>query len=110
MASIDDWKPEEEMEVFVVPYDSRRPPFHAVVTKVARRYFYVDDRKFSIDTKDENSGEYSPWSHCYLNKHRYQRSVELQTMRHEIERNVDKLTDEQVDQVYEWITTNTKKK
>lgn len=108
MRQIDDWKPEVGMEVFIVPTDNRwRAAHKAVIDKVAKKYFYTGGERFYIDSKKRDCGEYSSDAHCYRSEADYNRAVELQNKRREIERNIHKLTDEQVDQVYEWITTNT---
>ena len=109
MTKIDDWKPEVGMEVYIVPSWNRRPPYVDTITKVGKKYFYIGmycQRRYSIETKAEDNGEYSSRSHCYRCEADYNRSVELQNKRREIERNIRRLTDEQVDQVYEWINTN----
>ena len=108
MTNIDDWKPEVGMEVFIVPYDGRwGKPYKEVIDKVAKKYFYVGRDRFYIKSRERYCGEYSPDAHCYRCEADYNRSVELRNKRREIERNIRRLTDEQVDQVYEWITSNT---
>lgn len=96
------------MEVFVVPRDNRwRAAHKAVIDKVAKKYFYTGRDRFHIDTKMRDCGWYASDAHCYRSEADYNRAVELKDKRCKIERNISKLTDEQVDQVYEWITTNT---
>ena len=110
MTKIDDWKPEVGMEVFIVPNWVRRSPMIDTISKVGKKYFYVgkyNPQKYSIETKEEENRQYSSQSHCYRCESDYNRVVELQNRRRAIECNIRKLTDEQVDQVYEWITTNT---
>ena len=108
MTKIDDWKPEVGMEVFIVPIDNRwRSSYNAIIDKVAKKYFYIGRERFFIETKVRDCGEYASDAHCYRCEADYNRAVELQNKRREIERNIRNLTDEQVDQVYEWITTNT---
>lgn len=107
--NIDDWKPEVGMEVYIVPTWVRRPPHLDTVTKVGKKYFYIGkhcQQRYSIETKAEDNGEYSSQSYCYRCEADYNRVVGLQNKRREIERNIRALTDEQVDQVYEWITAN----
>ena len=106
MAKINDWKPEVGMEVLIVPNDTRYPGTKGKIEKVARKYFYIGRSRFYIDTKAEDNGDYSSWSHVYRTESDYNRIVELRNKRRVIERNIRKLTDEQVDQVYEWITPN----
>lgn len=109
--NIDDWKPEVGMEVYIHPtFGNRGIPQTEKITKVGRTLFYVGENyrelKFYIDSKDQNAGQYSSTLHCYRSEEHYKRFVELQNKRREIERNIHKLTDEQVDKVYEWITSN----
>lgn len=110
MEKIDDWKPEVGMEVFVVLTWGRRKPFVERISKVDKKYFYTgkfQQTKYSIETKDEENGQCSSQSHCYRCEADYNRVIELQNKRRDIERSLHKLTEDQVDQVYEWITTNT---
>lgn len=111
MEQIDDWKPEVGMEVFIVPTWARRSPKVETITKVGKKYFYVGKfyrEKYSIETKDEENGVYSSQSHCYRCEADYNRIVKLREKRREIERNISKLTAEQVDKGYEWLFNNNK--
>lgn len=58
MANINDWKPEVGMEVFIVPFDRRYPPTKGKIDKVARKYFYVNRRRFFINSKSEDNGDF----------------------------------------------------
>lgn len=110
MTKIDDWKPEVGMEVFIVSSWNRRPPYVDTITKVGKKYFYIGmycQQRYSIETKAEDNGGYSSQSYCYRSEADYNRVVELQNKRREIEHNLRKLTDEQIDQVYDWINANT---
>lgn len=111
MKQIDYWTPKVGMEVFIVPNWTRRSPMVDTITKVGKKYFYVGRycrEKYSIETKDEENGELSSQSHCYRCEADYNRVVELREKRREIERNIHKLTAEQVDKVYEWLFNNNK--
>ena len=111
MAKINDWKPEVGMDVCLVPiYGHRVSPRIEKITKVGRQYFYVGtgfrQERFDIRTKNHDT-RYASMYHCYRSEDDYNRVVELQDKRNDIARYIHKLTDEQVDQVYGWITTNT---
>lgn len=91
MTKIDDWKPEVGMEVYIVPNWDRRKSTTATISKVGKKYFYVGKNgyaRYSIDSKYEDNGEYSSRSHCYRCEADYNRVVELQKKRLEIERNI----------------------
>lgn len=111
MKSIDDWKPEVGMEVYIHPtYHNRSKARTVKITKVGRTLFYVSygfpELKFYISTKDENAGQYSSSWHCYRSKSDHDRSEALKEKRLFVEKYVHKLTDEQVDTVFGWITNN----
>lgn len=113
MANIDDWKPEVGIEVFIVPSDTGRKPRTDTIAKVGKKYFYVGKNfmtQYFINTKNENNGEYRSQSHCYRCEADFLHVVELRDKRQYIERNIYKLTDEQVKMVYEWIKSNNYKK
>ena len=106
--NFDNWIPEIGMEVFIVPNYKRDKPYKAKIEKVGRKYFHTYRSRFFISTKNEESGEYDSQSHCYRSEGDYKRKIELDKKRHDIAHSVDRLTDEQVDKVYEWIMTNHK--
>lgn len=106
MSSEDNWTPEVGMEVFIVPNWGICSPYPEVITKVGRKYFYVgkwNERKYSIETKEEDNGEYSSQSYCYRSEADYKRSEELKEKRREIGRNIHRLPAEYIDHVYELI-------
>ena len=106
MASVDDWKPEEGMEVFIVPNDTRYKPRVETITKVARKYFYTQGycTRYFIETKNEdNGGNRFSLSHCYRSEDDYRRVLEIREKKLIIAQSVYKLTGEQIDMVYEWI-------
>lgn len=105
---IHDWKPEVGMEVFIVPTWERRNPYKSNITRIGKKYFYVNnggyfERKYHIDCKYEYAGEYSSQSRCYKSESDYKRECELIEMRREVERNIQYLNDEQVEIVFNWI-------
>lgn len=105
---IHDWNPEVGMEVFIVSVWGRRPPFNANISRIGKKYFYVKfggwtEFKYHIDSKYEYSGEYSSSSRCYKSEADYKKECELIEMRREIEHNIQYLTDEQVEIVFNWI-------
>lgn len=108
MGSIDDWKPEVGMDVYLAPFNGRRADKRIdKITKVGRHYFYVGDgflkERFYIESKNQDS-RFFPVYHCYRSEEDYKRFLVLQEKRRYIERNIYNLTDEQVVKVYELIT------
>lgn len=98
-----DWKPEVGMEVFVAPCDTRNRPYKDTITKVGRSYFYVGRwKKFDIRTKHQSIDVGSD-SVCYRTEEDYKARQAQIERRKAVEKNIGRLTDEQMDIVYEMI-------
>lgn len=99
-----DWKPEVGMEVYVVPYYAREEPFVGKVTKVGHKYFEVKSYlKFNNIDKQNRRDGYTPDYRCYRSKADYDHERDINLKRNFIKVRMDKLTDEQVNMVFDWV-------
>lgn len=100
-----DWKPEVGMKVYIMPRDIGRSAYKDTITKVGKKCFYVGtwNQKYDIDTKERVDRDYGGDKVCYRSEEDYKAHQAQKERRKTVEWNVSRLSDEQIDVVYEWI-------
>lgn len=108
---VKDWKPVKGMTVYVVPDDGRDKPSVGEIDSIGRKYFSVkvDAQTLKFDLDYKNKSEW-PAAVCYQSEERYRESIELYQKIQTIQNEAHRLTPDQINTIFNWITENNKEK
>lgn len=102
---MENWKPKVGDEVYIVPNDTRDAPRYVTITKVGRLYAEYGDYWCKINLSDMaiTMRNYGYQGYVYKSKQDYMRHLELIEKGRYIKDNLHKLTDEQIETVYNML-------